>query len=149
MPIVVGIDLATKTGCARLDGNRLVAHGLVTIGKTDPDLDVASVAGFAAGADLVVIENVYCGANVKTAIDLAVLRGRLVQCLDGARIKWTLCAPSTWRKATIAPPHKATRKQLKALAVAYVLNRYGVDVRDDVADAVCLAEWGRSLSLKQ
>lgn len=144
MTVVCGIDLATATGLARLDNGKLVAHGLVKIGKTDPDIDVASIAAFCAGADLVVIESVYCGANVKTAIDLAVLRGRLVQELDRARLEWTLCAPSTWRKATTKPAPKLKRKALKALSVAWVASTYGVNVGNDVADAVGLAAWGAS-----
>jgi len=143
---VVGIDLATKTGLARLNGGKLVGTGKVTIGKTDPDLDVGTIAAFCAGADLVVIESVFCGVNVKTAIDLAVLRGRLVQELDRARVKWVLCAPSTWRKTSIKPAPKLKRKELKRLATAFVATTFGVDVSEDEADAVCLALWGETQS---
>lgn len=145
--VVVGVDLATVTGLARLESGHLSSHGRLKISPNTICADVQSIAAFCAGADLVVVESTYMAANAATSMKLSELRGRLLQCLDAAGIKWTLCAPSTWRKTTIKPGSKTKRKELKRMAVAYVLDHYGVTVADDAADAVCLAEWGVADSL--
>ena len=137
--IVIGVDLATKTGLARIEDGRLTAHGKVKITTANVAADVASIAAFCAGADLVAVEDVFAAVNIRTSIALATLRGRLLQLLDQAGIRWTLVAPSTWRKSTVRPPPKAKRAALKQLAIDFVATTFAIDVGDDVADAICLA----------
>lgn len=144
--ITVGVDLATTTGLARLDNGTLAARGTV---KAADYTDVLSITAFCQGADLVAIENVYCGANVATAIKLATLRGRLIQSLDCGGIPWVLCAPSTWRKATFKPAPKTKRKALKAASQAWALATYGIEVGEDVADAIGLASWAQAANAER
>jgi len=98
---------------------------------------VAAVASHAP--DVVAIETTFVSVNAKTGIDLAELRGRLRQVFEIGGIDVELVAPGTWRKTTIKPPARSKRKELKALSKAYALQRYGVAVSDDEADAIAIA----------
>jgi Holliday junction resolvasome RuvABC endonuclease subunit len=141
--LIAGIDLATKTGFAVLQGPQLIAYGTI---KIDGHSDVTDLVTqlLAHGVKSAAIENVFCGPNVQTAIMLATLRGRLVQELDRAGIAWELVAPSTWRKATFKPKPKTKRKELKSGAINYVSDKYGPLVKEDEADAILIAEWAVS-----
>ncbi len=48
--------------------------------------------------------------------------------------------PAEWRKIVGLPMGKKKRAELKAEAVAYVKEQYGLDVGDDEAEAICIGE---------
>ena len=49
-----------------------------------------------------------------------------------------LVRPTEWRKNKIKGKH---REDLKKESIEYVKNKYGIDVNDDVSDAIIIAEY--------
>lgn len=48
--------------------------------------------------------------------------------------------PSVWRKRVGLKQGATKREELKQESVEYVLNKYGIDVIDDIADAICIGD---------
>lgn len=143
--VVVGIDPSTKaSGYAVFNDGRLLFADKAparTAAEVTHLVDWLLDMHVETGASVLVgIEHSYVGANVRTGLQLAELRGRISQEVERRGWSVQLIAPSTWRKTTIAPPPKTKRKQLKAMSVAYVDKNYGLTVSDDVADAICVGE---------
>ncbi len=137
--ICAAIDPSLNSaGHAVLDGDKPLIYGhgpLRTAQQVQHLVDV--LASFRPA--VVAIENSYVAVNARTGLQLAELRGRLLQCLETKSMVVELIAPGTWRKSTIAPPAKAKRKELKALAKSCVRQLYGVEATDDEADALLIA----------
>lgn len=80
--------------------------------------------------------------NTATVKKLSYLVGA-IRCICVFRhIPFNLIYPSEWRKTIGLHIGNNKRGELKKLSIDYVANRYGADVNDDVADAICIAEAG-------
>lgn len=84
------------------------------------------------------IEDLSVTRNMKTMKSLSGLLYVILVDLykEGAVI--TLLKPSQWRKGKI---EGRTRDQLKHNAIEYIKNKYNLEVSDDTAEAIIIAEW--------
>lgn len=95
------------------------------------------------------VESQYFGKNVKTLISLAVERGRWEQwAIERGMTTIYRVAPATWQAAILGRgSQKWDRKARKAGAIAYVKQRFGIDVLSDEADACCIAAYAQDCLL--
>lgn len=143
MTVVLAIDPSIRsTGFAVIDNGKLVHTGRQPLRDHSHIHQLVSTlyTTYGLDLDLVAIEAGYVSVNAKVGLQLAELRGALTYAWRDHGIRVTHVLPSAWRKTTIKPPAKTKRKELKRLAQAHVMTRYGVSVSDDEADAVCIAE---------
>ena len=75
--------------------------------------------------------------SLKTFKVLGMLLGALLEVIDITHCHYRIIPPATWRK--ILKVKKGTkRKELKQLSKQFVLNKFGLDVIDDVSDAIVM-----------
>lgn len=72
----------------------------------------------------------------KLATILGIVRG---WCINNG-IYYSEMKPSEWRKHCGLDQGNKKRAELKAESVEYVKTKYGVEVNDDVADAICIGD---------
>lgn len=104
---------------------------------------VAIVAPMVEQVDFrIAIESGFVGINSGVGLQLAQLRGQLLQAFFAALpegVAPIMVAPSSWRKTTLKPAAKTKRAALKKLAMAFVQETFGILVSEDEAEALCLA----------
>ena len=76
------------------------------------------------------------GANVKLARELGMMLGVVLGWCAVHGVEFNEIAPSQWRAWAGWKQGKLTRPELKAMSIAEVQKRYGMEVGDDVADAI-------------
>lgn len=98
------------------------------------------------GVNIAYIEDGYMGPNAKVAKQLDQLRGRIQERCKNAGLTYVMINPKTWQALMLGEARG--RKELKAMSIE-VAQDLGADVTgpngkpsDDIADAVCLAEYG-------
>lgn len=147
---IVGIDPGQSGGIALLNGTQAEGDVMPVIGKEIDGHEVARVLT-AARPDLVVIEKVSAmpKQGVTSTFNFGAGYGRLLGVCDALGIPYRLVTPQTWKKRVLA----GTAKD-KDAAVAFVKRGFPmVELtpgkkrvpHDGIADAVCLAEYGRQL----
>lgn len=71
---------------------------------------------------------------------LAHVQGALiVTCIEN-NIPYKIVPPATWRSS--CGVKGKVRSEYKPAAQKHVLDKYGLNVTDDVADAICIGEYG-------
>lgn len=91
--------------------------------------------------DIVVFEDVSLQTNVSTLLLLAQVQGVIMQSCIINSIPYKLYKSTSWRKIHgFTQGQHIVRKQLKQQAVDFVKNKYDIDVKDDIADAICIGE---------
>lgn len=80
--------------------------------------------------------------NTATVKKLSYLIGAIRYLCFQHRIPFNLIYPSEWRKVVGLKTGKMKREELKRLSIDYVARHFNVEVNDDVADAICIAEAG-------
>lgn len=145
----VSIDSSTnKTGIAFFKNGKLDTYQLVDMSnlKSDPDKRFNAMADAIVGyldtydPSVVWIEDTWNAQNIQTTKTLSELIGIvrgwcLVKQKDFHKI-----LPSEWRRYCGIVQGKKKRAELKAASIEYVLQRYGITVNDDVADAIALGD---------
>ncbi len=98
------------------------------------------------GIKIAYIEDGYMGPNAKVSKQLDQLRGRMQERCTRAGMKYVMVNPKTWQALMLGDAKG--HKELKAMSIK-VAQDLGADVTgpngkpgDDMADAVCLAEYG-------
>ena len=87
--------------------------------------------------ELVLLENIQAQKSLNTFKVLAMLLGALLEVIGLNHCDYMIIPPATWRK--ILKVKKGTRrKELKQLSKQFVLNKFGLEVNDDVADSICM-----------
>lgn len=148
--IVFGVDVATSSGWALVEGGRgqpkLLSYG-----------QVASTAQQIAGLvevvrpmeiELAVLEEPYVDKNPATTIKLARMVGRWEQELERARIRVCTAKAASWQQQLLARfgvSRGTPRRQCKIAAMKWAALVYGVAVKEDEADAICMATWQAKL----
>ena len=89
--------------------------------------------------DLIILEDVQKQVNQKTFGDLNKLMGGLLEVAHKHCVFYEVVHSSTWRKGLGIKGKK--REELKSASKQYVLDRYGIDVSDDVADSICIGTY--------
>ena len=90
---------------------------------------------------LIAIEDVSYQRNAQVLIDLARLQGHIMRIAMDVGIPVVICKPSAWRKAVGIKTGKGIkRNELKMAAMSLIKEKYGVDVPEDIAEAICIGE---------
>lgn len=149
--LVAGIDASTKaTGVSVMSDGELVYHELITIdSKKEPDaykrinemlIKISNILD-QYNIDKVYMEKAICkGGNVDVTIKLAYLSGGMSFYCMRKNIEFYNPTPSEWRKVVgISNGRGIKRDEQKAEAIKIVLETYGIDEGDDVAESILLA----------
>jgi hypothetical protein len=144
---VLGIDSAELSGYAIVTrtaagDERLIRHGTMTV-RTGADVDRA-VADLVGGApDVVAVEEPFAHPRHPGAgLALARLLGRWLQVLEAGGFATVTVPASMWQAGILPGVTQRTRSaERKAAAQAFALERFGVAVTEDEADAIALATW--------
>lgn len=152
---ILGLDTSTtSTGYAVLDNNKLISYGTI---KTPTKADLLDKIIYieehikqiikAKEVEFIVIEDL---AVTRSASTTKALSGLLYDLLVEFRKKELLVVqvrPSEWRsKCSIKGKG---RQELKNNAINHVKTVYNIDVNDDEADAICIAEYGSKLEIEE
>ena len=147
---VLGIDPGQKGGIAFLSDHHAEAVPMPTVGKQIDGRAIAEILK-TRGVDLVVIEKV--GAMPKQGLvstfTFGYGTGLIVGVLEALSLPYRMVTPQAWKSLVLA----GTARDKEA-AIQFVRRAYPqIDLtpgrirtpHDGMADAVCLAEWGRRL----
>lgn len=93
---------------------------------------------------IIYIEDEVVARNMDTCRFLFRLQGVIEGWALEHDCEFNTVRPSEWRAVCFNQGNKK-RKELKALAIAYVKEHYGLDVTDDEADAICIGVYAKSL----
>ncbi|MCD8210161.1 MAG: crossover junction endodeoxyribonuclease RuvC [Prevotella sp.] len=149
---ILSIDGSTKsTGWAVFDDETLLDHGCIAATSADLINRIHKMTdGLRAVLDKypdiqkVVMEEVRPEQglqNLATHRALMYLQAAIEFMIhdDYKKIKIETVYPSEWRKVCGIKTGKGVRREtLKPQDIAFVKNTYGIDVNDDVADAICI-----------
>lgn len=137
----------TSSGCAVYENGKLKGYKLITAkGKADERIKdmIVGIYDFITETKphIVVIETPSVVRNPQTQRELCFLCGSIL----GKCIQDEICfyqfRPSEWRKRVKDGQEKLPRKraELKEWAISIVNEKYGLKVRDDVAEAILIGE---------
>ena len=148
MGIVVGIDGSTnKTGIAVFCDGRYIKHTLIDLHKVK-DINeripkmIGEICKYIDGInpDKILMEETVLSSNTDTLKKLAYLAGGVMFYTYEHGIEFELVLPSQWRKKIgLQQSNKVKREVLKQESILAVKQEYGLDVNDDIADALLLA----------
>ncbi len=149
---IIGLDLSThSTGYCVFENKKLIEHGCITATSTNLlkriDKIVKELEEIITkhnDTEKIIMEEVIpsVGKNVKTWKALLYLQAIFSMMLFKKfnKIETEFIYPSSWRaKIGIHTGKGITRDKLKAADIAFVKNKYNIDVNDDTADAIGIA----------
>lgn len=146
--LVAGIDGSTNsTGIAIMENNELKFYTLIDLHKEKDAmkriqnmlLKICEVLD-EYKIDAVYMEKSILKSNVDTVQKLANLAGGIMLYCAKNNIEFHHPLPSMWRaKIGIRQSSKVKREVLKEEAILVVKKEYGIDVNDDIAEAVLIA----------
>jgi Holliday junction resolvasome RuvABC endonuclease subunit len=143
---VLALDSAEVTGFAVVaceNGTEvLLRHGAVTV-KTASDVETAAGGLAREGAHLAVVEEPFVHPrNPATGLVLARLLGRWLQAFETKGVPTATIPASMWQTKVLPGVTWRTRSaDRKMAAVTFARATFGVDVSEDVADAIAMATW--------
>lgn len=152
---ILGLDTSTtSTGYAVLDNDKLISFGTI---KTPRKADLLDKIIYieehvkqiikAKEVEFIVIEDL---AVTRSASTTKALAGLLYHLLTEFRKRDMLVVqvrPSEWRK--VCKIKGKCRNELKENAIKHVKNVYNLNVNNDEADAICIAEYAKSLEVEE
>ena len=158
--IILGIDPSTKaTGIAVYNDNQLVHYECITAGSTNLykriDKMITELRRIITEFKIqyVYIEDVYpedVHNNIQIYKALTYLQGFILHLLDEYNLKYTFFTASEWRaKCGIHTGRGIKRDTLKPKDIAFVKNQFGIEVNDDVADAIAIGFAGLGLTVSE
>lgn len=151
---ILGLDTSTtSTGYCVMEDNKILAYGVI---KPKKSLDVIDRIIYiekeikeliiAKEVEYVCIEELSSMRGASTTKVLATLQGHIEVELRKKDMLVIKCRPSEWRKGKVKG---RTRQELKSSAIEYIKNKYNLEVNDDEADAICIAEYGSNLEIEE
>lgn len=145
MPCCIGIDPAVAKPIAfayRENGGW--SHGTVAPDGWDGFRHVFHIARHRAGIDTAVIEDGYVGRNPKVSMQLSMVRGTLSALAQQAGLRPVLVAPATWQTAMLSMGRWRPKRHREIVEMVQMRVRrlHGLELTEDEAVAVLLAEWG-------
>lgn len=147
--ITMAIDASSKsTGVAIFKDKELVARHLIAAAGTDSLARIKKMVSEieilykAWNVDAVIMEDVIPADvhnNLNVFKTLHYLQAALVLMFHNHEQKVEFYVSSEWRKKCgIRTGRGITRDMVKAADIKFVKDNYGIDVNDDVADAICI-----------
>ena len=95
----------------------------------------------AENPDYVVIEDVSLQTNVSTLLLLAQIQGAIMQVCATRNIPYYVYKPSFWRKVLKFNQGKGIKRpELKKQAKDHIYSKYGLDLKIDQCEAICIGE---------
>lgn len=143
------IDGSTqKTGIAYFCNGKYIEHILLDYSK-DKKIE-SRFESMAKGIwktlneyrpNIIYIEETYTARNPQTTKVLTRLQGIVYAWCMNNECEFNTIRPSEWRKWLNFTQNKnVKREQLKEQSIKYILDNYGLEVTDDEADAICIAD---------
>lgn len=149
---IIGIDGATKnSGLAVMEDGKLIDYKLISLsGDVNVRLPKMMMAICAYinkhKPDKIIMEKSILTANVDGVQKLANLAGAVMFFAYSKGIEFEHQYPTEWRaKIGLVQSKKVKREVLKKEAIAVVKQEYGLDVGDDVSEAILMARSGFDL----
>lgn len=153
--MILSLDLSTKSsGWAVVDGETVADYGLITSASTDLIkrihimIDgINEVLKKYSDINKIIVEEVrpeggYGVGNQKTHKALMYLQAALEFLIHdeyNKKVEIEYIFPSSWRAACgIKNGRGIKRTTLKEADIAFVKEKFGLDVNDDIADAICI-----------
>lgn len=139
---------STCTGVAVFTDNELTKYDLIDLSKQKDTkqrfLDMIIPINnyiIAENPDVVVFEDVSLQTNVSTLLLLAQIQGAIMQSCAIKAIPFKVYKPTSWRKLLkFTQGRNVKRAELKQQSKDHVLNKYGLNLKDDITDAICIGE---------
>lgn len=149
---IIGVDASSKSfGYSIFEDKQLVSYGCLTASSTDLIKRINKILKefedvLSSNKDTkkIIMEEVIpiVGKNNKTYKALMWLQGAVAIMVHDKfpNIKIEYIYPSSWRSnCSIKTGKSITREQLKKADIDFVKKKYGIDVNDDIADAIGIA----------
>ena len=149
---IIGLDLSTKsTGYCVFEDDKLIEYGCITATSTTLLKRIDKIVNELeelltkhSDVNKIIMEEVIpsVGKNVQTWKALMYLQAIFLMLLFKKfnKVKTEFIYPSSWRsKIGIHTGKGITRDKLKAADIAFVKEKYDIDVNDDTADAIGIA----------
>lgn len=155
--IIMGLDPSTKaTGVSVFADNKLIHYECITAGSANLykriDKMITELKRIITEFKIqyVYIEDVYpedVHNNIQIFKALTYLQGFILYLFDQYNIKHTFFTASEWRsKCGIRTGRGIKRESLKPKDIEFVKNQFGIEVNDDVADAIGIGFAGLGLN---
>lgn len=153
-PLLLALDLSTKSSgwaLKDLQTQELIDYGCITSTNKDSTIRILEMRSALKGilsahpsiqkviAEEVRVEN----TNNLTQKLLTYTQFALIECIyvTNPNIKYDFIYPNSWRsKIGIHTGRGIKREELKRADIKYVKDKYGIDVNDDIADAIGIAD---------
>lgn len=145
----MAIDQATRvSGLAIFENDKLVKYNIIELKKSD-DIKVRmkemirklSEQITENNVDCVVFEDVSLQGNVSTLIVLAQIQGAIISTCVMNDIEYKVYKSTSWRKIDGFNQRKGIKRpELKQQAKDFVCNKYGLSLKEDMCDAICIGE---------
>lgn len=146
---ILALDLSTKaSGFAIYEDKKLIDYGCITaassnlFNRIDKMIEELTKILQKYKFDCVYIEDVFPEDvhNNRNVFDaLKYLQGYVLHLLNDFKLKHTFYTASKWRaKCGIHTGRGIKRESLKPQDIAFVKKQFGLDVNDDIADAICI-----------
>lgn len=138
---ILSVDQATHLGYAVWDDDTIIKYGAKNFAnyKDRPDIKLNRIKRYVDGLiekykpGLVVIEGVQYQSNQFTYGQLSRLQGLLIDlCIEREQL-YEVVPPTKWRTIGIVGRKRAEQK---ASSIQFVKDNFGLNVNDDVADAI-------------
>ena len=152
---IIAFDQATeKFGLSIFDDGKLVFHALYVFSgdlvsrlvKIKKFIDEIVIQCWKP--DFIIMEDIQYQQNgLMTFKVLAMLLGIIQELCREHEIEFDAVAPNVWRK--YAGTAGKTRREEKMLSVAVVKEKYGIQVTDDVAEAILIGRYGSLMHKKE
>ena len=145
---VVGIDASTnKTGVSLFIDNEYSGHMLIDLHKIkDSNIRVPKMMQEIKNTldyykpDIIVMEECLLKNNIATVKLLSYLAGAIISWAADNEVEFRFQLPSEWRKRVgIIQGPKTPRDKLKQEAIDMVKEKFGIDVTDDEAESLLIA----------
>lgn len=145
---IIGIDASTsRTGLSLFQNGKLIEYKVVDLKKIkNADVRVPQMMVAIADilkewdGDVLFVEDSWSAVNVEVTKMLSNVLGAIMYICERTGCGFNKFRPNEWRKVIGLPLGKKKRNELKAEAIQYVKETYGLDLADDEAEAICIGE---------
>lgn len=136
------------TGVAVFENNELFKYDMIDLHENKNQEErfkkmIARIGEYITreSPDCVVIEDVSLQTNVSTLLLLAQIQGAIMQTCVTLNIPCYVYKPSFWRKVLNFNQGKGIKRpELKRQAREYIQNKYGLSLKIDQCEAICIGE---------
>ena len=139
---------AVTTGWALFKNEELIDYGSFTVSKTLPieqrlheiQDNIASIIyehGAEDDLDLIAFEGIQDQGNRETFRKLAMVQAAVLLLAYSLSIKTKVYSANSWR-SILGGNFGRKREEQKEKAIQIVKEKYGIDVKSDIADAICI-----------